>query len=144
MSNEHAILSASSSSRWMACTPSARLELEFQDYESTASKEETAAHTLAEHRLKRKLKMRSDRPVSEFNDEDMKLYTDDYAYYVFEQYKKARKYDENAQIFIEQRLEFSCYVPDGFGTCDVVIIGKGKIQIIDLKYGMGVLVNAEK
>ena len=143
MPNEHAILSASSSHRWMNCTPSARLEQEFQEYESTAAKEGTAAHALAEHKLKRKLKMRSDRPVSEFNDEDMELYTDDYSDYVYEQYKKAQRYDENAQIFIEQRLDFSCYVPDGFGTGDAVIISKGKIQIIDLKYGQGVLVNAE-
>ena len=143
MPNEHAILSASSSHRWMNCTPSARLEQEFQEYESTAAKEGTAAHALAEHKLKRKLKMRSDRPVSEFNDEDMELYTDDYSDYVYEQYKKAQRYDENAQIFIEQRLDFSCYVPDGFGTGDAVLISKGKIQIIDLKYGQGVLVNAE-
>lgn len=143
MPNEHAILSASSSHRWMNCTPSARLEQEFKEYESTAAKEGTAAHALAEHKLKRKLKMRSDRPVSEFNDEDMELYTDDYSDYVYEQYKKAQRYDENAQIFIEQRLDFSCYVPDGFGTGDAVIISKGKIQIIDLKYGQGVLVNAE-
>ena len=88
--------------------------------------------------------MRSERPISEFNDEDMELYTDDYADYVFEQYKKAKRYDENAQIFIEQKLDFSCYVPDGFGTGDAVIISKGKIQIIDLKYGQGILVNAEK
>ena len=144
MQKDHAILSASSSHRWLECTPSARLELEFSDYESVAAKEGTAAHALAEHKLKRKLKMRSERPVSEFNDEDMELYTDDYADYVFEQYKKAKRYDENAQIFIEQKLDFSCYVPDGFGTGDAVIISKGKIQIIDLKYGQGILVNAEK
>ncbi len=143
MPNEHAILSASSSHRWLECTPSARLELEFEDYESKAAKEGTAAHALAEHKLKRKLKMRSDRPVSEFNDEDMELYTDDYSDYVFEQYTKAKRYDENAQIFIEQKLDFSCYVPDGFGTGDAVIISKGKMQIIDLKYGQGVLVNVE-
>ena len=143
MEKNHAILSASSSHRWLECTPSARLELEFEDYESIAAQEGTAAHALAEHKLKRKLKMRSDRPVSEFNDEDMELYTDDYADYVFCQFKKAKRYDENAQIFIEQRLDFSCYVPDGFGTGDAVIISKGKIQIIDLKYGLGILVNAE-
>ena len=144
MPNEHAILSASSSSRWMACTPSARLELEFDDYESTAAKEGTAAHALAEHKLKRKLKMRSDRPVSVFNTDEIEMYTDDYADYVFEQYTKAKRYDPNAQIFIEQRLDFSCYVPDGFGTVDSLIISKGKIQIIDLKMGIGVLVNAEE
>ena len=143
MPNEHAILSASSSHRWLECTPSARLEQEFNEYETVASKEGTAAHALAEHKLKRKLKMRSERPISEFNDEDMELYTDDYADYVFEQYTKAKRYDENTQIFIEQKLDFSCYVPDGFGTGDAVIISKGKLQIIDLKYGMGVLVNAE-
>ena len=143
MPNEHAILSASSSHRWLECTPSARLEQEFNEYETVASKEGTAAHALAEHKLKRKLKMRSERPISEFNDEDMELYTDDYSDYVFEQYTKAKRYDENAQIFIEQKLDFSCYVPDGFGTGDAVIISKGKLQIIDLKYGMGVLVNAE-
>ncbi len=73
----------------------------------------------------------------------MELYTDDYSDYVFEQYTKAKRYDEKVQIFIEQKLDFSCYVPDGFGTGDAVIISKGKIQIIDLKYGQGLLVNAE-
>lgn len=71
MQKDHAILSASASHRWLECTPSARLELEFEDYESIAAQEGTAAHALAEHKLERKLKMRSDRPVSEFNDEDM-------------------------------------------------------------------------
>lgn len=57
MSNKHAILSASSSHRWLDCTSSARLEFEFEDYESVAVLEATAAHALAEHKLKRKLKM---------------------------------------------------------------------------------------
>lgn len=60
MEKNHAILSASSSHRWLECTPSARLELEFEDYESGAAKEGTAAHAFAEHKLKRKLKMRSE------------------------------------------------------------------------------------
>ena len=104
MPNEHAILSASSSHRWLECTPSARLELEFSDYESVAAKEGTAAHALAEHKLKRKLKMRSERPVSEFNDEDMELYTDDYADYVFEQYKKANNLWEENKINVSYKI----------------------------------------
>lgn len=60
MEKNHAILSASSSHRWLECTPSARLELEFEDYELEAAKEGTAAYALAEHKLKRKLKMRSE------------------------------------------------------------------------------------
>lgn len=61
---------------------------------------------------------------------------------MFCQFKKAKRYDENAQIFIEQRLDFSCYVPDGFGTGEAMIVSKGKLHIIDFKYGEGILVDA--
>lgn len=144
MPSEHAILSASGSHRWLACTPSARLEQEFSDTDSTASLEGTAAHSLAEHKLKKKLKMQSTRPNTIYDNDEMEMYTDDYSDYVVEQYTKAKRYDENAKVLIEQRLDFSCYVPEGFGTGDAVIISKGKLHIIDLKYGLGVLVNAEK
>ena len=144
MPSEHAILSASGSHRWLACTPSARLEQEFSDTDSTASLEGTAAHSLAEHKLKKKLKMQSTRPNTIYDNDEMEMYTDDYSDYVVEQYTKAKKYDENAKVLIEQRLDFSCYVPEGFGTGDAVIVSKGKLHIIDLKYGLGVLVNAEK
>lgn len=144
MPSEHAILSASGSHRWLACTPSARLEQEFSDTDSTASLEGTAAHSLAEHKLKKKLKMQSTRPNTIYDNDEMEMYTDDYSDYVVEQYTKAKRYDENAKVLIEQRLDFSCYVPEGFGTGDAVIVSKGKLHIIDLKYGLGVLVNAEK
>ena len=62
--NRHAVLSASSSHRWLHCNPSARLELEFEDRETEAAAEGTAAHALAEHKLRKALKMRSTRPVS--------------------------------------------------------------------------------
>lgn len=144
MPSEHAILSASGSHRWLACTPSARLEQEFSDTDSTASLEGTAAHSLAEHKLKKKLKMQSTRPNTIYDNDEMEMYTDDYSDYVVEQYTKVKRYDENAKVLIEQRLDFSCYVPEGFGTGDAVIVSKGKLHIIDLKYGLGVLVNAEK
>ena len=144
MPSEHAILSASGSHRWLACTPSARLEQEFNDTDSTASLEGTAAHSLAEHKLKKKLKMQSTRPNTIYDNDEMEMYTDDYSDYVVEQYTKAKRYDANAKVLIEQRLDFSCYVPEGFGTGDAVIVSKGKLHIIDLKYGLGVLVNAEK
>lgn len=144
MPSEHAILSASGSHRWLACTPSARLEQEFSDTDSTASLEGTAAHSLAEHKLKKKLKMQSTRPNTIYDNDEMEMYTDDYSDYVVEQYTKAKRYDVNAKVLIEQRLDFSCYVPEGFGTGDAVIVSKGKLHIIDLKYGLGVLVNAEK
>lgn len=142
--NDHALLSASSSHRWLNCNPSARLEREFADRETTAAAEGTAAHALAEHKLKRKLKLRSERPVSPFDTEEMEICTDDYADFVMEQVTKERRRDPETQVFIEQRLDFSCYVPEGFGTGDCLIVSKGRLHIIDLKYGMGLLVDSEE
>ena len=142
--NDHALLSASSSHRWLNCNPSARLEREFSDRETTAAAEGTAAHALAEHKLKRRLKLRSERPVSVFDTEEMEICTDDYADFVMEQVTKERRRDPDTQVFIEQRLDFSCYVPEGFGTGDCLIVSKGRLHIIDLKYGMGLLVDSEE
>ena len=142
--NDHALLSASSSHRWLNCNPSARLEREFADRETIAAAEGTAAHALAEHKLKRKLKLRSERPVSPFDTDEMEVCTDDYADFVMEQVTKERRRDLNTQVFIEQRLDFSCYVPEGFGTGDCLIVSKGRLHIIDLKYGMGLLVDSEE
>ena len=142
--NDHALLSASSSHRWLNCNPSARLEREFADRETTAAAEGTAAHALAEHKLKRRLKLRNERPVSVFDTEEMEICTDDYADFVMEQVTKERRRDPDTQVFIEQRLDFSCYVPEGFGTGDCLIVSKGRLHIIDLKYGMGLLVDSEE
>ena len=142
--NDHALLSASSSHRWLHCNPSARLEREFADRETIAAAEGTAAHALAEHKLKRKLKLRSERPVSPFDTEEMENCTDDYADFVMEQVTKERRRDPDTQVFIEQRLDFSCYVPEGFGTGDCLIVSRGRLHIIDLKYGQGLLVDSEE
>ena len=142
--NDHALLSASSSHRWLNCNPSARLEREFADRETTAAAEGTAAHALAEHKLKRRLKLRSERPVSVYDTDEMETCTDDYADFVMEQVTKERRRDPDTQVFIEQRLDFSCYVPEGFGTGDCLIVSRGRIHIIDLKYGMGLLVGSEE
>ena len=142
--NDHALLSASSSHRWLHCNPSARLEREFADRETIAAAEGTAAHALAEHKLKRRLKLRSERPVSPFDTDEMEVCTDDYADFVMEQVTKERRRDLDTQVFIEQRLDFSCYVPEGFGTGDCLIVSRGRIHIIDLKFGMGLLVDSEE
>jgi len=142
--NDHALLSASSSHRWLNCNPAARRELEFADRETTAAAEGTAAHALAEHKLKRRLKLRSERPVSVYDTDEMETCTDEYADFVMEQVTKERRRDPDTQVFIEQRLDFSCYVPEGFGTGDCLIVSRGRIHIIDLKYGMGLLVDSEE
>ncbi len=142
--NNHALLSASSSHRWLNCNPSARLEQEFEDRTTQVAEEGTAAHALCEHKLKRRLKMRSERPVSIYDNDEMEACTDDYVDFVMEQVGRERRRDEDTQILIEQRLDFSCFVPDGFGTGDCIIVSKGRLHIIDFKYGQGVLVEAEE
>lgn len=140
----HAVLSASSSHRWTKCTPAARLELEFDNNESSAAAEGTAAHALAEHKLRRALKMRSKKPVSHFDCDEMDEYTDAYVDFVLEQLELAKQSCSDPLVLIEQHLDFSKYVPDGFGTGDCVLISDKALHIIDLKYGMGILVNAEQ
>ena len=82
--NRHAVLSASSSHRWLHCNPSARLEQEFEDWETEAAAEGTAAHALAEHKLRKALKMRSRKPVSKYDSDEMDAYTDGYVEFVLE------------------------------------------------------------
>jgi hypothetical protein len=139
----HAILSASSSHRWLHCLPSARLEFEFENTNGEAAKEGTAAHALSEHKLKRALRIRSKRPTSEYDSDEMEECTDAYVDFIMEQVELARKSCTDPIVLIEQRLDFSCYVPDGFGTGDCVIISDDRLHIVDFKYGMGVLVDAE-
>lgn len=142
--SKHAVLSASASHRWLHCLPSARLELEFENTGSEAAREGTAAHELCEHKLKKALHMRSKRPVSDYDSDEMEECTDAYTDFVMEQVEIARQSCRDPIVLIEQHLDFSCYVPDGFGTGDCIIISDDRLHIIDFKYGMGVLVEAEE
>ena len=141
---KHAKLSASSAHRWMNCNPSANLEREFADRTSEAAAEGSAAHALCEHKLRKALKMRSTRPVSKYDSDEMEMFTDSYVEFVLEQIDVAKQHCADPFVLIEQRLDFSCYVPDGFGTGDCLIVADKLLHIIDFKYGLGVLVNAEE
>ena len=140
--SDHALLSASGAHRWLNCTPSARLESDEPESTSAAAEQGTAAHALAEHKLRRALKQRSKRPVSAWIDDEMETLTDDYVAYVQEHISIAQETCGDPQVLIEQRLDFSHIVPGSFGTGDCVIIAEPTLQIIDLKYGQGVLVEA--
>lgn len=140
---KHALLSASSAHRWLHCPPSAKLTAGVTEAPSEAALQGTAAHALAEHKLRRALKQQSKRPVSKYEDDEMDAYTDDYVAYVLEQYEQAKQATPGAVIYIEQRLDFSHVVPGGFGTGDCLIVADGTLHVIDLKYGLGVLVEAE-
>ena len=139
----HAVLSASSSHRWLNCNPSARLELEFDDTQSIAAAEGTAAHALCEHKLRKALKQRSKKPVSQYDSDEMDSHTDGYVEFVLEAIAEIKLTCKDPIVLVEQRLDFSHYVPEGFGTGDCVIIGEGKLHVIDFKYGQGVLVSTE-
>lgn len=140
---KHALLSASSSQRWLNCTPSARLETQFTDIGSTFAAEGTAAHALAEHKLKRALKRRSRRPVSDYDCDEMEECTDDYMSFVMELVEDAGRTCADPIVLIEQHLDYSRHVEGGFGTGDCIIIADGTLSVIDFKYGKGVAVEAE-
>ena len=142
--NTHSIYSASGAHRWMACPPSALLEQQFPSETSSFAEEGTAAHDLAEHKLKKALKMRSRKPNSKYQTDEMDEMTDLYVEYCLEVIEKAKENCKDLQILIEQKLDFSDYVPEGFGTGDLVIVGTGTLHVIDLKYGRGVIVSAER
>ena len=142
-SRDHAILSASSAHRWMNCSPSARLELEFDDRSGIAALEGSAAHALSEYKLKKALGEKVKRPASDFDCQEMEDYTDAYVDFILEAIEMVKHSCKDPLILIEQRLDFSKYVPDGFGTGDIVIIADKTLHIIDFKYGQGVLVSAE-
>ena len=142
--SKHAILSASSAHRWLNCSPSARLERDFEDRETDAAAEGTAAHAQAEHKLRRALKLQTKKPISSFDNDEMDGYTDGYVQFVLEALAEAKKQSPDAILLIEQRLDFSCWVPEGFGTGDALIVAGDTLSIIDLKYGQGILVEAER
>ena len=133
-------MSASSSRRWLNCTPSARLEEQFAEEtgNSVYAEEGTAAHALAEHKLKRSLKRRSKRPVSDYQCDEMEECTDGYVAYAMEQVELARQECKDPVVLIEQRLDYSAYVPEGFGTGDLLIVADRVLTVVDLKYGKGV------
>lgn len=142
--SKHAFLSPSGSHRWLNCTPSAMLESEFPGGSSSPAEEGTAAHEFCEHKLKKALRIRNKRPVSDYDSDEMQEYTDSYVDYVLEQLEVAKQTCKDPMVLIEQKVDFSEYVPDGYGTADCIIVSDDTMQIIDFKYGLGVLVGAEQ
>ena len=142
----HAILSASSSDRWLHCPPSARLCESYDDKGSNYVAEGTDAHALCEFRLHQALGMEATDPTENLKwfNEEMSDCATGYASYVLEQVETAKQTCTDPVVLIEQRVDFSRWVESGFGTADCIIISDGTLQIIDYKHGLGVLVSAEE
>lgn len=141
---KHALLSASSSHRWLACPPSARLCENYEDTGSEYAQQGTDAHSLCEHKLKLSLGMETKDPTESlsFYDEEMEECACGYAEYVLGLVEEAKQNCKDPVVLIEQRLDFSRFVKDGFDTGDCVIIADGTLYIIDYKHGKGVEVFA--
>lgn len=145
MPSKHAVLSASSSHRWLECPPSAMLCAKVGDTTSEFALQGTDAHTLCEHKLKLALGLESKNPTQNLTyfDEEMADCSEIYAEYVMEQYSSSKEKCIDPIVLIEQRLDFSRWVPEGFGTGDCVIVADETLTVIDFKYGVGILVEAD-
>ena len=143
----HAVLSASGSKRWLSCPPSARLERKFPDKAGEAAQEGTLAHALAEARIRHWLGEISESGLTLRIDsiQHDALYSPEMGEHVTEYVDLCIEKINAAQgvALVEERLDFSRWVRNGFGTGDMVIIGDGVLEIVDLKYGKGVPVSAE-
>lgn len=143
--NSHALLSASSAKRWMACPPSARLSEAFEDETSEFAAEGTDAHALCEWKLRKALgEDAGAKPELAYHSEEMEECSDSYVEYILETIKEVKKTCPDPIVLVEQKLDYSKYVKEGFGTGDCLIIADKRIYIVDFKYGKGISVNAEK
>lgn len=137
---KHAILPPSAATRWLNCPGSAKLEEMVKGSKTKEANEGTNAHKLAADSLLNYLK--SGLLEIKTNDQVMKEYITDFCNYVIATYKGLCETCEAVSIFIEDKLDISKYVPECYGTADVMIIADKKLVIIDLKYGAGIYVTA--
>lgn len=146
----HALLSASGAYRWLKCPGSARLEDKFEDEPSVYAAEGTLAHEIAELKIVKQFttilrpsefkKRINELKKNELYSAEMDRYTNEYRDYINDIYLS---FESKPFFLAEQRVDFSSYVPEGFGTVDCTLVGDKVIHIFDLKYGKGVPVTAE-
>lgn len=149
----HAVLSPSGAERWLNCTPSVRLEQQFPDNAGQAAAEGTLAHSLGElllrYALKQVKKFKYEQQLAEIKadplyDKSMMDHCEDYRDFVLERFYDAKARTKDAVIALEQRIDLTEFVPEGYGTTDSNIIADHILDVVDLKYGKGVPVSAEK
>lgn len=149
MPDIHALLSASSSKQWLHCTPSARLQEQFPNESSVYAAEGTFAHEVCEYKVKKYMKERVKRPQSEeYYTEEIDQITDVYAEFVISVIEEMKRNGCEPLVMIEEKVNYSHIAPSGFGTADMLIIGrdengKGVLHIADFKTGQGVFVDAD-
>ena len=143
---KHATLSASSSYRWLNCPPSVRICENYADVTTDYALEGTDAHALCEYQLKQSLGIPAEDPIENLTwyNAEMEGCAAGYAAYVMELLEDAKQISTDPIVMIEQRVDFSRWVKDGFGTADCILIADGVLNIVDYKHGKGIEVSAEK
>lgn len=149
----HARLSSSAAHRWIPCPGSVKLGEQFPASSSIYADEGTLAHEAAEQLIKTgKVTAAHKKKINQFYEEhpglggnaDQMIKTlEPYVDFVKEELAEQKHIDEATELMTEQKVNLTQWIPDGFGTSDVVIIRTGRLHIIDLKYGKGVPVFAE-
>lgn len=145
MPTKHAFLSASASHRWLNCPPSAKLCESLPDQTSSFAQEGTDCHELCAYLVEKAIGKDVEDPTKNltYYNAEMQNCAEEYCNYVLEQLEEAKKYCADPMVFIEQRLDFSRWVENGFGTGDCLILADQVLQIIDYKHGLGVLVESD-
>lgn len=144
----HALLSASGSSKWLVCTPSARLEEQIPEEKSEYADEGRLAHEISELKLRkyfiepmgtRKFNSEMKKLKEDIHyQEEMQRYTDNYMEHI---QSIVHSFKSTPYIAIEKKLDYSAYAPEGFGTSDSIIIAENTLYVFDFKYGKGVPVS---
>lgn len=138
MPDIHSKLPPSSAHRWLICTLSPQMEEPFPSVSSEAADQGTAAHSMAEQKIKHRLHEQVSREPTIYDDDEMDEHTDNYCTFVMEQVEDAKQYTDSPLVMVEQKLSFEDIIPGGFGTADLIIGTPKKLYITDLKYGKGV------
>lgn len=147
---KHALLSASSASRWLHCTAAPRFEEQFPEKTSEYAEEGRLAHAICELKVIKKFttqltprtyttrlnKLKKDPLYTDEMDKTSDLYVEHLT-------EKAMTYNSTPYVAVEVQVDFADYVPEGFGTCDCIMIGGDTLNITDYKHGKGVPVSAE-
>ena len=141
---KHSLLSPSSSHRWLNCPPSLRLSQQYEDTTSDYALEGTDAHSLCEYKLKSALGIKAKDPTANltYYNEEMEECATGYATYILELLEDAKTKCSDPLILIEQRIDYSKYAKDGFGTGDCIIVSDNILHVIDYKHGTGILVDS--
>ena len=146
MPGNHAVLSASSSYRWLACPPSALECAKMPDAQSEFARQGTEAHALCEFKVKKALGQKEKDPTKTLNyfDEEMAECTDGNAPLVTASLAAVRTVCKDPWVLLELHLDFARWGPKGYRTGDCLIVADDTLTVIDYKHGLGVLVDAEK